>query len=217
MTTATDTRESLSAALKTSTAEAHDKAEHSVFMDDLLAGKLSVADFIALQEQSWLFYSALEDAARAVADHPLASGIVDPALERVNALEHDLDHLHGSTEWRTTVTPLPATAEYIARLNDIEETKDVARLLAHHYVRYLGDLSGGQVIGRMMQRHYGVSDECVTFYHFAEIPKTKPYKDNYRAALDALPIDAADRERLLAEAADAFLLNLNLFNALGAR
>ena len=108
MTTATDTRESLSAALKTSTAEAHDKAEHSVFMDELLAGKLSVADFIALQEQSWLFYSALEDAARAVADHPLASGIVDPALERVNALEHDLNHLHGSTEWRTTVTPLPA-------------------------------------------------------------------------------------------------------------
>ena len=194
MTTATDTRESLSAALKTSTAEAHDKAEHSVFMHELLAGKLSVANFIALQEQSWLFYSALEDAARAVADHPLASEIVDP-----------------------TVTPMPATVEYIARLNDIEETKDVARLLAHHYVRYLGDLSGGQVIGRMMQRHYGVSDECVTFYHFAEIPKTKPYKDNYRAALDALPIDAADRERLLAEAADAFLLNLNLFNALGAR
>ena len=30
-------------------------------------------------------------------------------------------------------------------------------------------------------------------------------------------IDAADRERLLAEATDAFLLNLNLFNALGAR
>ena len=58
MTTATDTRESLSTALKTSTAEAHDKAEHSVFMDELLAGKLSVADFIALQEQSWLFYSA---------------------------------------------------------------------------------------------------------------------------------------------------------------
>ena len=87
-------------------------------------------------------------------------------------------------------------------------------LSAHHYVRYLGDLSGGQVIGRMMQRHYGVSDECVTFYRFAEIPKTKPYKDNYRAALDALPIDAADRERLLAEATDAFLLNLNLFNAL---
>ena len=91
------------------------------------------------------------------------------------------------------MTPLPATAEYIARLNDIEATKDVARLLAHHYVRYLGDLSGGQVIGRMMQRHYGVSDECVTFYRFAEIPKTKPYKDNYRAALDVLPIARGPR------------------------
>ena len=71
MTTATDTRESLSAALKTSTAEAHDKAEHSVFMDDLLAGKLSVADFIALQEQSRLFYSALEDAAMICGAGPL--------------------------------------------------------------------------------------------------------------------------------------------------
>ena len=94
MTTATDTRESLSAALKTSTAEAHDKAEHSVFMDDLLAGKLSVADFIALQEQSWLFYSALEDAAQQlhhfqepapVAGVPRLSSVLLRSLERTCA------------------------------------------------------------------------------------------------------------------------------------
>ncbi|APT85147.1 heme oxygenase (biliverdin-producing) [Corynebacterium aquilae] len=216
MTTALEnTTSQLSVELKTSTAAAHERAEHSTFMDELLGGRLGVADFIALQEQSWLFYTALENAARAVADDPIAADVVDAKLERVPALEADLDHLHGTTEWRNNVTALPATAEYVARLNEIAETKDAARLVAHHYVRYLGDLSGGQVIGRMMQRHYDVADDAVSFYRFAEIPKVKPYKDDYRAKLDALPLSDSDRERLLAEATDAFLYNLNLFNALG--
>lgn len=204
----------LSQALRTSTAAAHEQAEHSTFMDELLKGNLGVEEFIVLQEQSWLFYSALEEAARAVAQDPIAADIVDPALERVPSLESDLDALHGSTEWRDNVTMLPATEAYVRRLQEIGESKDTARLIAHHYVRYLGDLSGGQVIGRMMQRHYGVSEDAVTFYRFTDIPKVKPYKDNYRAALDALPLSEEDRERLLNEAAEAFLFNLNLFNGI---
>ena len=208
--------EPLSLALKTSTAIAHERAEHSTFMDELLGGRLSVAEFTRLQEQSWLFYTALEKAARAVADDPIAADIVDPLLERVPALEADLDALHGSTTWRDAVRPLPATEEYIARLEDIAAHNDAARLVAHHYVRYLGDLSGGQVIGRMMQRHYGLGEDCLSFYRFADIPKVKPYKDQYRATLDALPLSSTDRQRLLAEATDAFVFNLNVFNALGA-
>ncbi|PRQ10408.1 heme oxygenase [Corynebacterium sp. 13CS0277] len=209
------TYQPLSQALRTSTAAAHERAEHSTFMDDLLGGRLDVAAFVALQEQSWLFYTALERAARAVASDPLAADIVDPRLERVAALEADLDYLHGDGSWRQRVRALPATAAYVARLEEIAATRDAARLVAHHYVRYLGDLSGGQVIGRMMQRHYGVADEAVSFYRFADIPKVKPYKDDYRAHLDALPLSYADRQRLLAEASDAFLFNLQVFTALG--
>lgn len=219
MTLAMDARPSaqLSSDLKTSTADAHERAEHSNFMDQLLAGELSVDDFIALQEQAWLVYNALEHAARVVAQDPIAAGIVDPILERVPALEADLDFLHGNAEWRETVTALPATQAYVDRLNEIADARDAARLVAHHYVRYLGDLSGGQVIGRMMQRHYGVAAEAVNFYNFEGIAKVKPYKDSYRAALDAIELADADRARLLDEAADAFLLNLNLFMALGER
>ncbi|WJZ03226.1 heme oxygenase (biliverdin-producing) [Corynebacterium freiburgense] len=206
----------LSAELKTSTAEAHERAEHSTFMEQLLNGNADVADFIALQEQSWFVYSALENAARKVADNPIAAGVVDPVLDRVPSLEADLDHLHGGKEWRETVTALPATQAYVDRLNEIAETSDAARLVAHHYVRYLGDLSGGQVIGRMMQRHYDVAPEGVTFYNFEGIEKVKPYKDNYRAALDAIELSDADRARLLDEAGDAFLMNLEMFNNIGA-
>ncbi|MBI8989354.1 heme oxygenase (biliverdin-producing) [Corynebacterium meridianum] len=220
MTTAIQSRQEsdflpLSEALKSSTADAHKSAEYSTFTQDLMAGKLTVADFIALQEQSWLFYRALENAARVVADDPIAAAIVDPALERVPSIEADLDALHGNTEWRGTVTPLPATAAYVARLNEIADTADAPGLIAHHYVRYLGDLSGGQVIARMMQRHYGLGPEVLSFYRFAEIPKIKPYKDSYRAALDSLPLEASDRERLLDEACAAFLFNFNLFADLG--
>lgn len=207
----------LSADLKTSTAEAHERAEHSTFMEQLLNGDRGVADFIALQEQSWFVYAALEHAARVVSTDPIAAGIFDPVLERVPALEADLDHLHGNTEWRDNVVALPATQAYVDRLQEIADTKDAARLVAHHYVRYLGDLSGGQVIGRMMQRHYGVAEEGVSFYNFEGIDKVKPYKDNYRTALDAIELDAEDRARLLDEAGEAFLLNLNMFQGIDAR
>ncbi|MEZ2120873.1 MULTISPECIES: heme oxygenase (biliverdin-producing) [unclassified Corynebacterium] len=205
----------LSKALKASTADAHESAEYSTFTQDLMAGDLTVADFIALQEQSWLFYRALENAARVVANDPIAAVIVDPALERVPSIEADLDALHGNSEWRETVIPLPATVAYVARLNEIADAADAPGLIAHHYVRYLGDLSGGQVIARMMQRHYGLGPEVLSFYRFAEIPKIKPYKDSYRAALDSLPLGVSDRERLLDEACAAFLFNFNLFAELG--
>ncbi|MCK7641860.1 biliverdin-producing heme oxygenase [Corynebacterium sp. P6145] len=220
MTTAIQSRQEsdflpLSKALKSSTADAHKSAEYSTFTQDLMAGKLTVADFIALQEQSWLFYRALENAARAVADDPIAAAIVDPALERVPSIEADLDALHGTTDWREKVTALPATEAYVASLNEIADDADAPGLIAHHYVRYLGDLSGGQVIARMMQRHYGLGPEVLSFYRFAGIPKVKPYKDSYRAALDSLPLEASDRERLLDEACAAFLFNFNLFADLG--
>lgn len=214
MTAAIGTRETLSAVLKESTRDAHDRAEHSVFMDKLLGGELGMKEFVALQEQQWLFYKALEAAARAVADQPLLADIFDPELERVASLEHDLDFLHGNSEWREHIEALPATKEYIACLEEIAESKDAVRLIAHHYVRYLGDLSGGLVIGLMMKRHYDVDEQGITFYNFDGIPKVKPYKDHYRAALDALPLDSEDRERLLAEASDAFLFNRNVFSDL---
>ncbi|WP_407929822.1 biliverdin-producing heme oxygenase, partial [Corynebacterium mendelii] len=189
----------LSKALKVSTARAHARAEHSSFMQDLMDGRLDVAAFVSLQEQSWFIYRALENAARTVADDPLAASIVDPVLERVGSLEHDLDVLHGRAGWRCEVAALPAVVAYVDRLDEIAADKDAARLIAHHYVRYLGDLSGGQVIARMMQRHYGLDGCVLSFYSFDRIGKVKPYKDRYRAALDALPVDAVTRERVLRE------------------
>ena len=89
-------------------------------------------------------------------------------------------------------------------------------LLAHHYVRYLGDLSGGLIIARMIQRHYKIADEGLNFYAFPEIAKPKPYKDGYRDLLDTSNFNRAQKDAILNFAAESFQLNHAVFIDLAA-
>src|SRR5690606_14813209 len=126
---------------------------------------------------------------------PVGGVMVFDELERVPALEADLLHLYGP-RWRDLITIHPSTRRYVARLEEVAGTG--GGYLAHAYTRYLGDLSGGQVIKRMLERGYGFVDEGITFYVFPEIPKPKPFKDAYRARMDALPWDAEQRQAVAA-------------------
>ena len=208
----------LSLALRETTAQAHREAESSAFMADLVEGRSCPSAWGALAVQQWVLYRALEDViAEHYADHPLVEPLHDPALERVPSIESDLRTIFGPDALvrlaHGQLSILPATAAYASALRDGHSAEMV---VAHHYVRYLGDLSGGQVIGTMLGRHYGVPAEARSFYRFDGIPKPKPYKDAYRAALDALPASPAQRERILAEAVQAFRLNQALFADLEA-
>lgn len=212
MTTASTTlpAPSLSERLRAETRQAHEQAEHSTFMEELLAGDLDAGAFTALQEQAHLFYSALEEAVTACAGDPRLAGIADRRLDRRAALVHDLGVLGGTVD----AEPLPETAAYVAELQRIGRDRDVPALIAHHYTRYLGDLAGGQVIGRLVGRHYGVDANGLTFYDFPHIPKSKVYRDAYRAALDALVLAEAEQDALLAASSDAFAFNSGVFEGL---
>jgi heme oxygenase len=119
----------------------------------------------------------------------------------------------GVENWSETEM-LPATKEYVARINSLGGIEDV-RLLAHHYTRYLGDLSGGQAIGALVRRHYGLTEEQTSFYHFAQIEAVVPFKEGYRAAVDTLDLTDDELLLLVAEVRAAFKLNQQLFVELG--
>ena len=174
-----------------------------------MSGRLSVAAFTALAAQHRAIYAALEDLGRRVADQPGAEALVRPELERTAALAKDLHALTGDA---AAPPVLASTESYVERLNTLD---DLAGYAAHAYTRYLGDLSGGQAIKRMMQRHYGMAEEGLAFYTFTQIAKIPPYKAAYRTALDELPLDEAGRERLVAEARAAFRYNEAVFIELG--
>lgn len=207
--------QSLAARIKDETRAAHEHAESQVYVTNLVEGRLSRADYRELLVQSWFLYQALERAGEQQARDPRAGVFVDEALLRLPALERDLDHLSGGPDWRATITPLAATAAYVDRLQTLAATDPLA-FVAHHYTRYLGDLSGGQIMRRKLQEHLGLEREGLEFYDFPLIPKAKLYKDAYRAKLDALDVDAAGAEHVVAEAIVAFELNQALFVDLDA-
>lgn len=208
----------LSLALRTETSSAHEDAEGSAFVEQLMGGLACRPAFVALVAQQLVIYRALEEVLWGeYADHPLVAPALDHKLDRVAALEQDMTFFAGEDfDDRIAAGEIhlvPAAVDYATTLRTSHTPE---AMLAHHYVRYLGDLSGGQVIARMVHRHYSIDEAGLNFYHFAEIPKPKPYKDRYRETLDSLEVDAPTRRRILDAAVDSFELNRRVFADLGA-
>ena len=201
----------LSVALQRSTAVAHERAENSGFMSRLLGGESNADALVALLAQSLPVYAALEAAVARNASDPRLAPLVDARLERTAALRADLDAHRAAGH--AIAEPLPATQRYVDDLVACADSP--AALIGHHYTRYLGDLSGGQIIATLMRRHYDAPDDVLTFYRF-DIDKPKTYKDGYRARLDALRLDPAEQDEALDAASRAFALNAAVFDALDA-
>jgi len=83
--------------------------------------------------------------------------------------------------------------------------------VAHHYTRYLGDLSGGLFIGKLMARQFGFETNGIGFYLFDQIADPAAFKDVYREQLDAVAWDAEERERVIDEVLAAYQFNTDLF------
>ena len=185
-----------------------DGAEGSTFIAELMDGKRSRHDYAALAGQQYFVYEALERVADTLMDDPVVAPFAAPELARLAEIDADLQFLVGA-DWRASVVALPATLRYAERIRETAEWP--GGFLAHHYTRYLGDLSGGQIIRTLLQRQFGFDADGVRFYRFAGIPKSKPFKDAYRAKLDSVPLSAEERERVVDEVASAFDLNAAMF------
>lgn len=205
--------ERLSARLRDATRDEHERTESSPFVVALMDGRLDRSAYTALLGQSYLFYSVLEEAGDRWRGDAVIGPFVSDALVRRDALEADLAWLSGP-EWRAGLAPLPATQRYIDRLRQVCFSSRSA-FVAHHYTRYLGDLSGGQIIRSKLRSNYGLIEDGVRFYVFDGIAKPKVFKDSYRALIDAVPWDTGERTTLVAEANEAFRLNRGVFDDLG--
>ena len=206
---------SFSTLIRTASHEAHGEAETSAFMSDLLGGRLGVAAYARYTEQLWFVYDALERGAGRLAADPVAGPFVRPELFRLAALERDLAHLRGPG-WRATLSPLPATREYAARVRECAE-RWPGGYVAHHYTRYLGDLSGGQIIRDRAEKTWGFTrkGDGVRFYVFDGVPNPATFKRSYRQLLDGIRVDDLEKQRVVGECRRAFALNTAVFRALG--
>ncbi|ARC58423.1 Heme oxygenase [Frondihabitans sp. 762G35] len=184
------------------------------FMTDLMTGRRSRSDYVGLVAQNHFVYRALEKAAEARGDDPVARAFISPAPTRLPAIREDLRFLIGD-DWEERIRPLPTTERYVRRIEAVAATS-TGGFVAHHYTRYLGDLAGCQIIRTLMQRQFGFETNGVGFYLFAGIARPREFRSTYRAQLDAAGWSEEEREAVIAEVAVAYGLTEELFDDLAS-
>lgn len=203
---------SIAKLLKESSKSQHEQAETSKFVVDLMRGQLNLDAYTRyLTNLAWL-YLALE--AKIQEGEPVATSeaIWDERLNRLESITKDLDAL-GVQNWQRTTEPSEAMQSYIQHIEALDGKSD-HKLIAHHYTRYLGDLSGGQAISALVARHYGATQEQLNFYRFTEIEDLVRFKEHYRGVLDGLQFSNKQIDELVLEVQLAFEFNQKVFEDL---
>lgn len=144
-------------------------------------------------------------------DHPHFAPLYFPAeLHRHEALARDLQYFYGP-DWQSEISCSPATQLYVDRIHQVGQ-EDPVLLVAHAYTRYMGDLSGGQVLKKVAQRAMKLppTGEGLEFYQFDAIHSAKAFKQLYRSRMNELELDLEIKKRLVDEAVKAFQFNMEV-------
>ena len=199
--------------LKVGTKKSHSAAENTSFVASFLRGVVDKESYKTLVSDLYFVYRAMEEEVRRLKDNKFVKVVYFPELEREVALERDLRYYYGPN-WRAIVAPSDSAQLYVNRIREIG-IKDPLLLVAHHYTRYLGDLSGGQILKGIAEKAMNLRDgEGLHFYEFEQVEDTKEFKVKYRAALDTLELDQSQIDAIIDEANYAFKLNMFVFDEL---
>jgi heme oxygenase len=135
--------------LKELTHEQHKNAERSLFVKKLLKKEITPYQYYIYLCNQFLMYTTLETHAT---DAGVLIGIED--IKRGNAIAKDLKELEKEYGFEIPIH-LKSTSDYMRYIYKIHEEPE--KLLAHIYVRHMGDLSGGQIIKKFIHgsgQHY---------------------------------------------------------------
>lgn len=192
----------------------HVEAERTGIIRDLLRGEASLEGYILLLRNLLPAYQAMEQGLERHRDSPGLTALAKFRLDRAPAIETDLAALCGSG-WKRDIPMLNAGDIYARRIAKAAEG-DGVRLIAHAYTRYLGDLSGGQILQRLLVRSLNLKPAELTFYDFPQFSDIAVLKTDFRNALDTAGTLATDPQAVVEEGAIAFSLNIDLSCAVQA-
>lgn len=210
--------QALAVLLREGTSVNHREAERRPFMRVFFKGELPRDAYVAWLQRQWFVYKALEDAQRDLADHPVVGAMVDERLFRVERLEADLDVL--DPEWRSTLEQTPATKAYADRIA-WAASEFPEGFVAHVWLRYMGNIGGAHILRRLIASSCGLdSDEVGTpglsFADYSDLGEVGPFFGSFHGRMNAMPLDAETKARVVEEGDLGFRLNMALTDELGA-
>jgi heme oxygenase len=197
--------------LRDSTHALHVEAERSGVIGQLLRGGGTREAYALLLRNLSPAYRAMEEGLVRHEDSPALRAMVRRELFRTAALEADVERLVGAS-WRLSLPLLPAGERYAARVA-AAAVNGSGRLVAHAYLRYLGDLSGGQIMKRLLARSLGLGPDTLAFYDFPAIADLSAFKSEYRKAIDGSIVAGVNPVDVVDEAIVGFRLTIELSEA----
>ncbi|XP_076853335.1 heme oxygenase 1a [Brachyhypopomus gauderio] len=204
----------LSEQIKAVTKDAHVRAENTQLMLNFQKGQITLPQYKLLLCSLYEIYQVLEEELDRNSAHEAVDPIYFPQeLARIKALEQDLQFFFGP-QWKQSVIVPAATHRYAERLREIGRNSP-SLLVAHSYTRYLGDLSGGQILGKVAQKTLGLSGpEGVAFFAFPGVTSPNRFKQLYRSRMNSIELNEEERRKVLDEAVRAFEFNISVFEDL---
>lgn len=199
--------------LREGTTKSHSMAENVSFVKSFLGGVVDKNSYRKLVANLFFIYVAIEEELEKNRNHESVKSIYFPELFRKSSLINDLNYYYGSS-WLNKVKPSSATQVYIDRIHSVGSNQPEL-LIAHAYTRYIGDLSGGQILKKIAKNAMQLSDNLGTaFYDFDSIQDEKTFKDMYRNSLNSIPLSNDQIKQIISEANIAFNLNMKMFQEL---
>lgn len=201
--------------LREGTKKSHTMAENTGFVSCFLKGVVDKSTYRKLVADLYFVYTAMEDeiGRLCVEAHPVVSSLSYPELNRRISLEEDLQFYFGD-DWQNCLDPSKSAREYAQRIRRIASNQPEL-LIGHHYTRYIGDLSGGQMLKKIAQKAMNLPEhDGLRFYEFDLIDDEKAFKAVYSSKLDSLPIDQPMADLIVEEANYAFKCNMEMFKEL---
>lgn len=201
--------------LRQGTTKAHSMAENVSFVKSFLGGVVDKNLYRTLVANLYFVYSAIEEEMLKNSQLQSINLIYFPQLNRRQSLEKDLQYYYGQ-DWQLLIEPSDAAQIYINRIHEIGNHHPEL-LIAHAYTRYMGDLSGGQILKNIAKSAMQLSgDQGTEFYIFRDIADEKDFKKKYRSSLDSVPINDERISLIISEANVAFNLNMKMFQELNS-
>ncbi|CAO3613749.1 unnamed protein product [Mucor hiemalis] len=214
----------LASAMKEGTKVVHSAAENSIFTKRFLSGDINKDEYGRYINSLYFVYKTMEELLTKHKENPSIQMVYFPyELTREKALLKDLEFYYGKERVAELIDEkniTPAVQNYIKSLNAAAE-KNPSLLIAHSYSRYLGDLSGGQILAKRLKKHVlkiDVTDAAwdsyhgLEFYNFDHIANNNEFKNLYRERLDGAHVTQYTKDLIVAEAIHSFELNIDMFN-----
>ncbi len=205
----------LAGQLREGTKKSHTMAENTGFIACFLKGVVEKTSYRKLISDLYFVYQAMEEEIDRLVqeDHPVIKPIGFKELFRRQTLESDLRFYYGDS-WKSEIKISNSAKDYVNRIRLVAK-ENPELLVGHHYTRYIGDLSGGQILKKIAKKALNLKgSNGLNFYDFKMIEDEKKFKESYSNVLNTLPIDQKIADQIIEEANEAFAYNMKMFNEL---